>query len=192
MNFKARWVFVLTGLMIFWGGAEPESSQAVEVSSAENPQWAMHQGRAHGGRHERHQLHHGMGRAGSGICPQTRVTPQAPDKFLKLKNPVESNSENFIKGESLYQWTSEPSPCKVCHGPTGNGFGMMAQGLAALPRNFTCSQTMKAVSDGQMFWIIKNGSPATGMPAYKFLSDHEIWKLILYIRHFEQKKNGAQ
>ena len=91
MNIKATWVFVLTGLMIFWGGAEPESSQAVEVSSAENLQWAVHQGRAHGGRHERHQLHHGMGRAGSGICPQTRATPQAPDKFLKLKNPVESN-----------------------------------------------------------------------------------------------------
>jgi hypothetical protein len=30
------------------------------------------------------------------------------------------------------------------------------------------------------------------MPAYKFLSDDEIWKLILYIRHFEQKKTRAQ
>lgn len=192
MNFKATWVFVLTGLLIFWGPAEPESSPAVEVSSVENLQLAMHQGRPHGGRHERHQLHHGMGRAGSGICPQTRAAPQAPGKFLKLKNPAESNAETFIQGESLYQWTAEPSPCKICHGPTGNGFGMMAQGLAVLPRNFTCSQTMKDISDGQMFWIIKNGSPAAGMPAYKFLSDDEIWKLILYIRHFEQKKTGAQ
>jgi len=24
------------------------------------------------------------------------------------------------------------------------------------------------------------------MPAYKFLSDDEIWKLILYIRHFDK------
>ena len=69
---------------------------------------------------------------------------------------------------------------------------MMAQGLATLPRNFTCSQTMKDISDGQMFWIIKNGSPATGMPAYRFLSGDEIWKLILYIRHFEKKKTGVQ
>ncbi len=185
MSFKMS--FVVAGLLIFWGGVEPESSQAGEVASTENSQLAMHQGRAHGGRHERHQYHQGMGRGGSGICPQTRVTPQAPDEFLILKNPFESNAENFIKGESLYQWTAEPSPCKICHGPAGNGFGMMAQGLAALPRNFTCSDAMKDISDGQMFWIIKNGSPAAGMPAYKFLSDDEIWKLILYIRHFDKK-----
>ncbi len=65
---------------------------------------------------------------------------------------------------------------------------MMAQGLSPMPRNFTCSETMKEISDGQMFWIIRNGSPGTGMPAYKFLSEDEIWKLILYIRHFDKKR----
>ncbi|MDH3256089.1 MAG: c-type cytochrome [Nitrospinota bacterium] len=168
------------------------SLQAAEVVSEENLLLAMHQGRPHGGRHERHQMHHGMGRGGQGICPQTRTTTPAPDKIAQQKNPLESNSANFVKGESLYQWTAEPSPCKVCHGPTGNGLGMMTQGLSPMPRNFTCTDTMKEVSDGQMFWIIKNGSPGTGMPAYKFLSDDEIWKLIIYIRNFEQKKNGSQ
>ena len=186
MNFKGFLFFILVGRIIFWAGVEPASLQATEAVSEEYLQLAMHQGRPHGGRHERHQQHHGMGRGGQGICPQTRVTAQAPDKIAQQKNPFESNAENFITGESLYQWTAEPSPCKVCHGPTGNGFGMMAQGLAAMPRNFTCSQTMKDISDGQMFWIIKYGSPATGMPAYKFLSDDDIWKLILYIRHFDK------
>lgn len=183
---------VLAGLSVFWGGADPVSLQAAEVSSKDNLLLAMHHGRPHGGRHERHQHHHGMGRGGQGICPQSRTTAQAPDKIAQLNNPFESNSENFIKGESLYQWTAEPNPCKVCHGPAGNGFGMMAQGLSPMPRNFTCSETMKEVSDGQMFWIIKNGSPGTGMPAYKFLSDDEIWKLIIYIRNFEQKKTSSQ
>ncbi len=187
MSFRNFVFCVLAGLFIFWSGEGPRGLQAAEFSPDENLLLAMHQGRPHGGRHERHQLHHGMGRAGSGICPQARVTPQAPGKFLKLKNPFESNAENFIKGESLYQWTAEPNPCKICHGPAGNGLGMMAQGLAALPRNFTCSDAMKDIPDGQMFWIIKNGSPAAGMPAYKFLSDDEIWKLILYIRHFDKK-----
>ncbi len=186
MRFKGSGLFVLAGLLVFWGGAAPESSRAAEQAFESPLQLAMHQGRAHGGRHERHQHHQGMGRAGSGICPQTRGAPQAPDKIAKLKNPFESNADNFIKGESLYQWTAEPNPCKTCHGPTGNGLGTMAQGLAAMPRNFTCSETMKDVSDGQMFWIIKNGSPATGMPAYKFLTDDEIWKLTLYIRHFDK------
>ena len=185
MRFKS--ILVLVSLFVFSAGVYPELARAAESSSEENLLLAMHQGRAHGGRHERHQNHHGMGRGGRGICPQSRVTSQAPDKIAQQKNPFESNSENFIKGESLYQWTAEPNPCKICHGPVGNGMGMMAQGLSPMPRNFTCSQTMKEISDGQMFWIIKNGSPGTGMPAYKFLSNDEIWKLILYIRHFEKK-----
>jgi mono/diheme cytochrome c family protein len=192
MRYRNFLFFILIGLLVFWGGAGPASLQAGEVSAEEPLQFAMHHGRAHGGRHERHQMHHGMGRGGQGICPQTRATAQAPDKIAQQKNPFESNSENFIKGESLFQWTAEPNPCKICHGPVGNGLGMMAQGLSPMPRNFTCSQTMKEISDGQMFWIIKNGSPGTGMPPYKFLSDDEIWKLILYIRHFEQKKTGSQ
>ena len=192
MGIKRNGWLVLTGLLIAGGWVGSENSLAVEGASEEPLQFAMHQGRAHGGRHERHQMHHGMGRGGQGICPQTRATEQAPDKIAQQKNPFESNSENFIKGESLFQWTAEPNPCKICHGPVGNGLGMMAQGLSPMPRNFTCSQTMKQVSDGQMFWIIKNGSPGTGMPPYKFLSDDEIWKLILYIRHFDKKKTDSQ
>jgi mono/diheme cytochrome c family protein len=181
---ELKGAMVLSGLVIFFGGMSPVALQATEIASEENQLLAMHHGRAHGGRHERHQHHHGMGRGGQGVCPQTRTTAQAPDAIAQQKNPFESNAENFIKGESLYQWTAEPNPCKICHGPAGNGMGMMAHGLSPMPRNFTCSQTMNKISDGQMFWIIKNGSPGTGMPAFKFLSDDEIWKLILYIRHF--------
>ncbi len=184
-------MLVVAGLLLIGGWIGPELSPAAESAPEETFHLAMHQGRAHGGRHERHQLHHGMGRGGQGICPQTRSTAQAPDKIVRQKNPFESNSENFIKGESLFQWTAEPNPCKTCHGPAGNGMGMMAQGLSPMPRNFTCSKTMKEISDGQMFWIIRNGSPGTGMPAFKFLSDEEIWKLILYIRHFDKGKTGS-
>jgi len=187
MKLIANGWFVVAGLLLVGGWVVPEASSATEVSSEANLLLAMHQGRAHGGRHERHQHHHGMGRGGQGVCPQTRATAQAPDAIAQQKNPFKSNAENFIKGESLYQWTAEPNPCKICHGPAGNGLGMMTQGLSPMPRNFTCSQTMKEIPDGQMFWIIKNGSPGTGMPAFKFLSDDEIWKLILYIRHFDRE-----
>jgi len=41
---------------------------------------------------------------------------------------------------------------------------------------------MEHISDGQMFWVVKNGSPDTGMVAYKSLSDKQIWQIILYLR----------
>ena len=60
--------------------------------------------------------------------------------------------------------------------------GMMAPGLNPPPRNFSCSETMKNISDGQMFWVVKNGLPDTGMVAYKSLSDEQVWQIILYLR----------
>ncbi len=126
----------------------------------------------------------GMGRGGKGICPQVRTVPQAPADYSARKNPLSPTSNNFNAGESLFHVQSEPTACKVCHGATGNGMGMMAQGSGAIPRNFGCAETMKGLSDGQLFWVIKNGSGGTGMPAYKFLSDEQIWQLILYLRKF--------
>ncbi len=164
--------------------------QAEDFSTLpDDDQLAMHQGRAHGGRYERHSLHHGMGRAGKGFCPQSRATAEAPDDILNLKNPVEANLKSLREGENLFHYKSSPTSCKVCHGSNGNGLGMMAQGEGPMPRNFTCKKTMASITDGQMFWIIKNGSPGTRMPPYKmFLTDDQIWKLILYVRTFNIQK----
>lgn len=153
------------------------------VSGDESLELAMHHGRPHGGRHERHGMHHGMGRGGEGICPQTRTAPQAPQTVYGLNNPLEATKENVERGKSLYQRMAEPTACKVCHGATGNGMGMMAQGLNAVPRNFTCKETMQEITDGQIFWIIKNGTP-TGMPPYPFMDEKDVWKVVLYLRQF--------
>ena len=71
----------------------------------------------------------------------------------------------------------------LCHGKTGAGDGKLGKVLKPHPRNFTCKATMKKISAGQMFWIIKNGSKGTGMVAHKkTLKDKEIWDIIKYIR----------
>ncbi|SVE12244.1 uncharacterized protein METZ01_LOCUS465098, partial [marine metagenome] len=132
--------------------------------------------------YRQHDMHHSMGHAGKGSCPQPRFTVLAPDGFLKLKNPLVPSSENLIAGEAFFHTDAQPTACKVCHGSVGNGMGMMAPGLNPPPRNFTCATTMDEISDGQMFWIIKNGSSGTGMLAYKSLKDQHIWQVILYLR----------
>jgi hypothetical protein len=60
--------------------------------------------------------------------------------------------------------------------------------LPARPRNFACAQTVNGIPDGQLFWIIRNGSPDTAMPAYKKLSDVQIWRIILYLRSLAKRK----
>jgi mono/diheme cytochrome c family protein len=150
------------------------------ADSGSGEQFAFHFGAPHHG--NRHEQHHGMGREGQGLCPQNRTVPATPEELRKKKNPLPAKSAHLNAGESLFHVQAEPTACKICHGASGNGMGMMAQGQGAMPRNFQCADTMKAISDGQLFYVIRNGSGGTGMPAFKNLSDTQIWQLILYVR----------
>jgi mono/diheme cytochrome c family protein len=115
-------------------------------------------------------------------CPQPRNTKRAPASYYQKENPLPPDPENILAGKILFEQKAKPLPCMQCHGLEGTGNGPMAFGLNPPPRNFTCAQTIKGVPDGQLFWIIRNGSKGTGMPAFKKLEDEQIWQLILYIR----------
>jgi outer membrane biosynthesis protein TonB len=116
----------------------------------------------------------------SGPCPQPRKTKSAPANIARLDKTGGANSDN---GKKIYNKTAKPMACKMCHGDKGNGKGKLGAALKPNPRNFTCAETMEGVSAGQMFWIIKNGSPGTGMAAHnKSLKDNEIWDVVKYIR----------
>ncbi len=123
----------------------------------------------------------------SGICPQIRNTPQAPNSFQGLTNPLDPTKKNLLAGETLFKIDAQPTACKVCHGFDGDGLGIIFKRLQPKPRNFTCYYTMEDISDGQIFWIIKNGSPGTPMPSFGALSDEQVWQLVLFIRQFAHK-----
>jgi mono/diheme cytochrome c family protein len=118
----------------------------------------------------------------SGVCPQPRKTPRAPAAFLGMTNPLPASAEHVHAGEKLYLETAKPLACMNCHGTKGDGKGPAGMGLMPPPRNFTCGELMKDIPDGQLFWIIKNGSPGTGMMPFSGLSDEEVWQLIHYLR----------
>ena len=121
------------------------------------------------------------------ICPQERKTARAPNAYLKKLNPLRGDPRNIKKGKVLAQIKAKPLACKHCHGMLGNGQGSMALSMKQKPRNFTCKQTMESISDGQLFWIIKNGSKGSAMTAYSYLSDKKIWQLIHYIRSLSKR-----
>ena len=115
-----------------------------------------------------------------GPCPQPRKTKTAPAKLQKMNIPA---GANLAAGKKLFHKSAKPMACKMCHGKTGEGNGKLGKALKPKPRNFTCAVTMKKVSAGQMYWVIKNGSPSTGMaPHGKTLKDKQIWDLVKYIR----------
>ena len=113
-------------------------------------------------------------------CPQPRKTKSAPASIAKKDNTAKANKAN---GKKIFHKTAKPMACKMCHGDKGEGNGKLGAAFKSpkAPRNFTCASTMKKVSPGQMYWIIKNGSKGTGMAKMK-LKDKEIWDVIKYIR----------
>ncbi len=120
----------------------------------------------------------------SSDCLQTRKTLKAPLKIYSAENPVKPTPENISAGKALYLKEAKPLACVKCHGEKGDGEGKMAKGMKPPPRDFTCKSMMDKIPDGQLFWIIKNGSKGTGMMPFKKIRDKQIWRLISYIRQF--------
>ncbi|MBM4127472.1 MAG: c-type cytochrome [Nitrospira sp.] len=115
-------------------------------------------------------------------CTQPRKTAKAPDEFLAKTNPLAASSGAMAAGKTLFLKTAQPVACVMCHGEQGDGKGLMGAALVPPPRNFTCGAMMKDIPDGQLFWIIKNGSPGTGMMPFAGLPDEQVWQLVHYIR----------
>jgi cytochrome c len=121
-------------------------------------------------------------------CPQPRKTQKAPKNIYNKKNPLRNTQKNISAGQKLFFQQRKELGCVRCHGVLGNGKGDMATGLEPPPRNFSCAPMMNKIPDGQLFWIIKNGSTDTGMYVYNMLKDEDIWQLILFIRQFAKSR----
>lgn len=123
-----------------------------------------------------------LGEDQGGACVQPRKTAKAPEDFLSKTNPLPSSAGTIKAGKELFLRTAQPVACVMCHGEQGNGKGLMGAALIPPPRNFTCGTMMRNIPDGQLFWIIKNGSSGTGMMSFASLPDEQVWQLVHYIR----------
>jgi hypothetical protein len=115
-------------------------------------------------------------------CPQPRFTGKAPDEYYTRVNPLGSANSSTRLAEAIFQGDAGSANCALCHGKRGNGKGPLSGQYDPPPRNFACAQTINGVPDGQLFWIIRYGSPGTGMPPHSSLKDDEVWQLVSYLR----------
>jgi hypothetical protein len=128
---------------------------------------------------------HAQSNLQSADCPQPRFTGKAPDEFYTLKNPLPPTPDTFAAGQRLYRGKRGAVSCMTCHGEKGDGKGELASQFSPPPRNFRCTQTINGIPDGQLFWIIRNGSPGTAMPSaatFGKWTDDDIWQIVAYLR----------
>ena len=77
--------------------------------------------------------------------------------------------------------------CKKCHGENGDGKGSKAEFFIIKPAAFSTPGYLAKRKDGQLFWIMMNGSEGTEMePVGPYsdvgLSEENLWQLIVYLR----------
>lgn len=104
-----------------------------------------------------------------------------------MKNPVANSPAAVAEGKAVFEGKGT---CFTCHGMAGKGDGDAGKALDPTPRNLTNPQFQDCKSDGELFWVIKNGSAGTGMiPAVTtgIISEDEAWKAILFIRSLKGK-----
>ena len=111
------------------------------------------------------------------------------DQFVAvraLENPYPSTPELIEKGKALFHGKGF---CVSCHGKEGKGLGKIPGLRGMLPRDFTDTTWQAARTDGELYWILQNGSPGTDMaPCIPLvLSPEEAWQVLLYVRSFGQR-----
>ncbi len=74
----------------------------------------------------------------------------------------------------------------MCHGANGNGKGDVVGDLKLTLKDYTDPAALKDMTDGEIFYIIKNGKgqmPAEG----ERLKPDDIWNMVLLVRSFSKK-----
>ncbi len=119
-----------------------------------------------------------------------RVPVDQLQQVRTWKNPLPATDETIDKGKKLFEGKAF---CTTCHGRDGKGLGADIEPgtlKGPLPRNFTDKDWQTARTDGELLWILKNGSKGTAMAPFipLILTEEEAWQVLLYVRSFGQNK----
>ena len=103
-----------------------------------------------------------------------------------VTNPYPSTPEIIEQGKRIFEGKGS---CRTCHGIDGKGLGSDINPetfRGPLPRNFTDNDWQAVRTDGELFWILKNGSKGTAMASFipLVLTEEEAWAVISYVRSF--------
>ena len=106
-----------------------------------------------------------------------------PADAAKMVNPVKPTSESLAHAKKMYGYD-----CAMCHGANGNGKGDVVGDLKLTLKDYTDPAALKDISDGEIFYIIKNGKGQMTGEGERLKTD-DIWNMVLLVRSFSKKPN---
>ena len=132
-------------------------------------------------------IHHGFSArdnpsAVEKIVARTARSLAVPSRAKDMKNPVPNTPENLH--EAMAHWADH---CAFCHANNGSGDTEVGRNLYPKAPDMRLADTQN-MTDGELYYTIKDGVRLTGMPAWGEPgdTDNDSWKLVHFIRHLPQ------
>jgi mono/diheme cytochrome c family protein len=107
--------------------------------------------------------------------------PGIPDDAAKMVNPVKPTAESMAKAKKMYGYD-----CAMCHGDHGDGKGDLVADMKLSLKDYTDPAALKGLSDGEIFYIIKNGKGQMTGEGDRAKPD-DLWNMVVLLRSFAKK-----
>jgi high-affinity iron transporter len=96
--------------------------------------------------------------------------------------PPKRTARLLERGKAVYE-----IHCIACHGPSGEGDGVVAPTLNPKPRNFRTGKFAQGDSVAQIFATLGTGVPGTAMAKFPQLSNDDRWAVAYHVRELKQR-----
>ena len=107
--------------------------------------------------------------------------PVIPADAVHLVNPVSPTPQSQAQAKKMYGYD-----CAMCHGANGNGKGDLALESKMALKDYTDPAALKDLSDGEIFYIIKNGKGQMTGEGDRLNTDG-VWNMVILVRSFSKK-----
>jgi mono/diheme cytochrome c family protein len=104
-----------------------------------------------------------------------------PADAVHMVNPVKPTAESQSHAKKMYGYD-----CAICHGPNGNGKGDIAGEMKPPLKDYTDPAALKDMTDGELFYIIKNGKGQMPPEGDRAKPD-DLWNMVILVRSFAKK-----
>lgn len=101
-----------------------------------------------------------------------------------LHNPLKRNKATLLRGQKVFN-----TYCIVCHGPRGEGNGLIVPKFPMPPS--LQSEKIRNWGDGNIFHVISNGQNLMGSYATQ-IAPQDRWAVIHYVRVLQRSLNPTE
>ena len=100
---------------------------------------------------------------------------------MHMINPVKPTPMGMAQAKKVYGYD-----CAMCHGANGDGKSDLATEQKLTLKDWTNPSALQSMTDGELFYIIKNGQGQMPGEAGRAKTD-DLWNMVVIVRSFAKK-----